>query len=130
MSRSRVNEPISDQHRNVDAATGPSLRAGFESLASFVDDITQYSTRVFEDLQALGRRHNRDELERVQHLIHQVESVKADVSDVQRSSFDGLRRLFVEKRPECRHFTILTTPSSNKESQVSSLTISIIFCPI
>ena len=101
MARSHSDIPRPTQHYQEDAVNSPSIEPVFRDLACFIEDILLYSKRLFENLQELERWRIRDELARVQHLKCQVDHIKADLSDVRRSRFDGLRRLCRDRRPEC-----------------------------
>jgi hypothetical protein len=102
MARSHSDMPHPARHYQEDAVNGPSIEPVFRDLTFFIDDILRYSKRIFEDLQELERWRVRDQLGRVQQLKCQVDGIKADLSDVQRSRFDGLRHLCRDRCPECR----------------------------
>lgn len=102
MARSHSDISRPTQHYQEGAVNGPSIEPVFRDLTYFIDDILRYSKRIFEDLQELERWRVRDQLGRVQQLKCQVDGIKADLSDVQRSRFDGLRRLCRDRRPECK----------------------------
>ena len=99
MARPRQPGPTSVPVANGDNAdTRPSLDLIFRDLALFVDDISQYIVATRRVLQELRFQYHRDLLHRAEQLEDQVEDVKAEITDLRRSNFIGLRSIF--RHPE------------------------------
>lgn len=96
-----MNGAVHIQHRSGNVVNGPSLDPTFEELTSFANDILQYSRQVLRGLQTLRSQYCRDQLNNVEGLRSQIEVVQEDISDVKRAKFDGLRRIFRDRHPEC-----------------------------